>query len=160
MTTESQAATEKKGITFTLDDKAIANIIGVVCLLLAFFLPSDAPIIPIPGPSPGPDPTPQGFEATIKAGLDAIGNPSSKSKVARAYSDVAENAATAMDVWNPTKMKNDVKVRIASALTLEEHNLWTPFWEQLNKAMKELKLEKSDTYGHVQAYRRFVKVLE
>ena len=115
---------------------------------------------PQPDPTPNPTPTPSGFAEEIRAALESIGNPASKAKVAAAYSEIAEEANVRRDLWKPALMVDEVRQRVVSKLTPNELSVWAPFWPQFNEAVRNLKLEESDTDGFIRTFREFDGILQ
>lgn len=114
---------------------------------------------PNPGPNPGPNPSPTGFEAQILAALQAIGNPDSRKKVAKIYSEVAEKANTRRDVYKPALMVDEAKTRVASELTPAELQTWRNFWPKMNEAMRGRQMEEDDTDAFITAFRELSQIL-
>ena len=115
---------------------------------------------PEPGPQPGPGPQPTTFEGQVKAAADKIGN-AGKSKagvVAMIYSDIAADAKTAPNAWDPANMVAEVKTRITSALEPNISPAWAQVWPLLASALKGLELPATDTAGHVKAFETIAKV--
>lgn len=110
----------------------------------------DDPDVPVP---------PTGFRALIRSALKSIGDPPSKSKVAKAYSDVAEEANVRRDLWTPALMLDEAKNRTVSSLSPTELRTWGPFWPKMSEAIRSLGLEQNDTNGFIIAFRDIAAAL-
>ena len=113
-----------------------------------------------PPPPPPPPPTPTGFEASIKAALESIGNPPSKAKVANAYREIAEKANSRRDIWKPALMVDQVKAAVSSSLSIAEGQTWAAFWPKMNEAAKALQLDAADTDAFIKLFRQFADILD
>jgi len=112
-----------------------------------------------PDPGPGPGPTPSGFKAAIQAALVSIGNPSSRTTLAKIYSEIAEKANSRRDVYKPATMVDEAKTRVASELSPGDLSTWAAFWPKMNDAFRARKMDADDTDAFITAFRELSQAL-
>jgi len=116
---------------------------------------------PNPNPNPQPQPQPGAFADYVKIGLSKV-NPqflARKNDVAIVYRYVATEARTNPGAWDAAAMVNEVKVRLLTVLPPSAIQGWKPFFPELAKAFKSLKLSPNDLQGHVKAFEQVNEIL-
>jgi hypothetical protein len=134
-------------------------------IIIAGVQPVPVPI-PTPGPNPTPNPTPvpvptpvSSFRAEVASAFKSVKNPIESKIVAGIYSAIAGEAESSAADWNVPRMVSEVKIRAATALSIEAILEYRGFWPELAKAFEKLKLEDTDVKKCVDAFRDVAAVL-
>lgn len=118
--------------------------------------------IPTPTPIPQPTPTPtNSFKEAVQLALTKVITTTlpAKTKVAKNYKDIANEAKENNDAWDAATMVNEAKTRNTSELSLNEMKGWKDFFTDLSKAFVALKLQPTDLDGHIKAFEDVAEVL-
>lgn len=130
-------------------------------IIIAGTAPVPVPVPPGPTPNPVPTPVPpvSSFTQEVTTAFKSVKNPIESKVVAGIYASIAGEAEAAISDWSVPRMVSEVKIRAATALSIEAILEWRGFWPQLAKSFEKLKLEDGDVKKCVDAFRDVAAVL-